>query len=51
MPYTEKQRRLFRAAAHDKEIAEKHHMTQKDARKLMNEDTRIETDKIKNKTK
>lgn len=51
MPYTEKQRRLFRAAAHDKDIAERHHMTEEDARKLMDEDKRITTDKVKGKDK
>lgn len=46
MPYTEKQRKLFRAAAHDKDIAERHHMTQAGARKLMEEDQQIENQKI-----
>jgi len=50
MPYTEKQRKLFRAAAHDKDIAQRHHMTTEGARKLMEEDAIIEADKIKNKS-
>uniref|UniRef100_A0AAU7PFH3 Uncharacterized protein n=1 Tax=Burkholderia phage vB_BgluM-SURPRISE13 TaxID=3159457 RepID=A0AAU7PFH3_9VIRU len=51
MPYNEKQRRLFRAAAHDKDIAERHHMTEDQARKLMDEDKKITTGEIKNKGK
>lgn len=35
MPYTTRQQKFFRVAAHDKEIAEKHGMTTEEARKLM----------------
>lgn len=49
MPYNEKQRKLFQAAAHNKDIAERHHMTQQQARKLMEEDKRLTTDKAKGK--
>lgn len=34
MPYTAKQNALFRAAAHDPEIAKKHGMTMHEARKM-----------------
>jgi len=37
MPYNESQRRLFRAAAHNPDIAKKHKMTKKQARHMMNE--------------
>jgi len=37
MPWSEKQNKLFRAAAHNKEIADKHGLTQKEARKLADE--------------
>lgn len=50
-PYNEKQRKLFQAAAHNKDIAEKHHMSQDQARKLMDEDKRIEQNKNKPKGK
>lgn len=51
MPYNEKQRKLFQAAAHNKDIAERHHMTQKDARKLMEEDKRTRSSDTKHKGK
>lgn len=50
-PYNEKQRKLFQAAAHNKDIAERHHMSQDQARKLMDEDKRIEQNKNKRKGK
>jgi len=34
MPYTASQNRLFRAAAHDKEIAKKHNLTMRTAKRL-----------------
>ena len=34
MPYTEKQHRLFQAAAHNKAIAKKHGMSQAKAKKM-----------------
>jgi hypothetical protein len=34
MPYTEKQNRLFRAAAHDPSIAKKHGLSQSEAKKM-----------------
>ncbi|UOF79785.1 hypothetical protein [Caudoviricetes sp.] len=37
MPYTEKQHRLFQAAAHDKSIAKKHGMTQAEAKRMAGE--------------
>lgn len=37
MPYTEEQRRLFNAAAHDKDIADRHGMSRREARKLADE--------------
>ncbi len=37
MPYTEKQNKLFRAAEHDPAIAQKHNLTQPEAKKLANE--------------
>lgn len=43
MPYTAKQAKLFRAAAHDKDIAKKHGMTQKQARELMEESEKTKT--------
>lgn len=51
MPYNEKQRKLFQAAAHNKDIAEKHHMSTDQARKLMDEDKRTRTDTNKPKGK
>lgn len=51
MPYNDSQRRLFRAAAHNKDIAEKHHMTEDQARKLMDEDKRTRNDTNKPKGK
>ncbi|YP_009212975.1 hypothetical protein AVU38_gp126 [Ralstonia phage RSL2] len=42
MPYTPSQRKLFQAAAHNEDIAKRHHMTQEQARKLMEEDKKIE---------
>ena len=35
MPYTEKQKKLFRTMAHDEKIAKDNGMTQEEARKLM----------------
>lgn len=37
MPYTEKQHKLFQAAAHDPKIAKKHGMTQAEAKKMAGE--------------
>ncbi len=37
MPYTEEQRRLFNAAAHDRDIARRHDMSRKEARELADE--------------
>lgn len=37
MPYTEKQKRLFQAAAHNPDIAQKHQMTKRQARRLAHE--------------
>jgi hypothetical protein len=37
MPYTEKQNKLFRAAAHDPKIAKAHGMTTTEAKKLASE--------------
>lgn len=37
MPWTEKQMRLFRAAAHDKGISKRTGIKQSDARRMMNE--------------
>lgn len=37
MPYTEKQIKLFRAAAHDSKIAKKHGMSMHEARKMAGE--------------
>lgn len=37
MPYTEKQNKLFRAAAHDPKIAKEHGMTTGEAAKLASE--------------
>jgi hypothetical protein len=42
-PYTEKQKRLFRAAAHSEEIARKNNMTTGEARKLMEDAEKYET--------
>ena len=44
MPWTEEQRKLFNAAAHDKEIAEQHGMTQAGARKLADEANRLSSE-------
>lgn len=43
MPYTSKQERLFRAAAHDKQIAEDNDLSQAEARKLADEAARTKT--------
>lgn len=40
MPWTEKQLRLFRAAAHDPAIAAKHGLTQQQAKKMSEEGKR-----------
>lgn len=37
MPYTEKQHRLFQAAAHNPAIAKKHGMSQAEAKKMAGE--------------
>ena len=37
MPYNQSQLRLFRAAAHNPDIAKKHKMTRKQARRMMRE--------------
>lgn len=37
MPYTAKQNKLFRAAAHEKEIAKSHGLSQKQASKMASE--------------
>jgi hypothetical protein len=37
MPYNQSQMRLFRAAAHNPDIAKKHKMTRKQARRMMHE--------------
>lgn len=37
MPYTQKQHRLFAAAAHDPKIAKSHGMSQSAAKRLMKE--------------
>jgi len=37
MPWSEKQNKLFRAAAHDPEIAREHGLSQKEADKLAKE--------------
>lgn len=37
MPYAAKQNKLFRAAAHNKDIAKAHGMTQKEASKMASE--------------
>ena len=37
MPYTEEQNKLFRAAAHDPEIARSHNLTQMKASELASE--------------
>lgn len=41
MPYTEQQRRLFNAAAHDKDIAERHGMSHGEAEDLADEANRL----------
>ena len=41
MPYTEKQEKLFRAAAHDKDIARRHGMTRDTAEDLAGEAARL----------
>lgn len=43
MPYTEKQKKLFRAAAHDKDIAKNNNMTQQKAKELMKEGDKTKT--------
>jgi hypothetical protein len=40
-PWSESQRRLFNAAAHDKDIAEEHGMSDKEARKLADEANKL----------
>ncbi len=41
MPYTKEQRALFNAAANDPQIAERHGMSHKEARRLANEANRL----------
>lgn len=43
MPYTERQKKLFRAAAHNEDIARKNNMTTAEARKLMEDAEKYET--------
>ena len=41
MPYTKEQRALFNAAANDPQIAERHGMSHKEARRLANEANKL----------
>jgi hypothetical protein len=43
MPYTERQKKLFRAAAHNEDIAKRHGMTTEQARHLMEEGEKYPT--------
>ena len=45
MPYTEKQKKLFRAAAHNPDIAKKHSMTKRQARRMMAEGEKMSVKK------
>lgn len=47
MPFTDKQSKFFKVAAHNKEIAKKHGMTTQQARKLMEEDQKIRAEDVK----
>lgn len=47
MPFSDKQSKFFKVAAHNEEIAKKHGMTTKTARKLMEEDQKLRSDKKK----
>jgi hypothetical protein len=45
MPYTEKQHRLFAAAASDKAVAKKHGMSMAEAKRMMKEGVKRKTKK------
>lgn len=47
MPYTEKQNKLFQAAAHDPKIAKKVGIPQKEAKKMANEGVKRPAGKAK----
>lgn len=46
-PWTPAQHRLFEAASHDKDIADRHGLSQKDARKMAHEGVKKEKDAAK----
>jgi len=50
MPWTEKQNRLFRAAAHNPAIAASHHMSQQKAGEMAGEGIKSSTGEVRKKT-